>query len=262
MPRILLTNDDGIDAPGLLYFARSLFDVAEVRIVVPDRERSWVGKAITRYETVTVERVDRDGLTMYACSGYPADCVQLGIHTLFPDEPDLVVSGINVGYNHGTAYLQSSGTAGAALEAGVALIPAIAFSAGSMVVPWNDWKRDAISPAAAPMWQRVATVAADIAERALAAAGPGDVLNVGIPDTASPGTERRITTVASVRYRRLFAGDGNGSFIHAHGGLDLDGASLEGTDVGAAHDAVISITPIAGAGHGPASPALLDAVSG
>jgi 5'-nucleotidase len=262
MSRILLTNDDGIDAPGLLYFARSLSDIAEVRVVAPDRERSWVGKAITRYETVTVERVDRDGVTVYACSGYPADCVQLGIHTLFPDEPDLVVAGINVGYNHGAAYLQSSGTAGAALEAGVALVPAIAFSAGSMVTPWNEWKLDAVSPSAMPMWQRLAAVATAVAERALAAARPGDVLNVGLPDTASASTERRITTVAAVRYRGLFAGDGNGSFTHAYGGLDLDGASLEGTDIGAAHDEVISITPIAGAGHGSASPGLLEAVSG
>jgi 5'-nucleotidase len=262
MPRILLTNDDGMDAPGLLPFARSLSDIAEVRIVVPDRERSWVGKAITRYETVTVESVDRDGVTVYACSGYPADCVQLGIHTLFPDEPDLVVSGINVGYNHGAAYLQSSGTAGAALEAGVALVPAIAFSAGSMVMPWNEWKHDAVAPSATPMWQRLAAVATAIAEQALTAAGPGDILNIGLPDTASEGTERRITTVASVRYRGLFAGDGNGSFTHAYGGLDLDGASLEGTDIGAAHDEVISITPITGAGHGSASAGLLAAVSG
>jgi 5'-nucleotidase len=261
MSRILLTNDDGIDAPGLLHFARSLSDIAEVRVVVPDSERSWVGKAITRYDTVTVERVDRDGITVYACSGYPADCVQLGVHTLFPDEPDLVVSGINVGYNHGSAYLQSSGTAGAALEAGVALVPGIAFSAGSMTTPWNDWKHEAVTAAAVPMWQRLAAVATEIANAALGVARPGDVLNVGLPDTASPETERRITTVAPVRYRGLFAGDGNGSFTHAHGGLDLDGAALEGTDVGAAHDAVISITPIAGASHGPASPGLLDAVT-
>lgn len=262
MAQILLTNDDGIDAPGLIYLARSLSDIARVRVVVPDRERSWVGKAITRYETVTVERVDRDGLTVYACSGYPADCVQLGIHTLFPDEPDLVVSGINVGYNHGAAYLQSSGTAGAALEAGVALVPALAFSAGSMVTPWKDWKHDAVTPSAVPMWQRLATVATAIAERALGTARPGDVLNVGLPDTATAETQRRVTTVAPVRYRGLFAGDGNGSFTHAYGGLEFDGTALEGTDVEAARDEVISITPIAGAGHGSATPELLEAVSG
>lgn len=261
MSRILLTNDDGIDAPGLLHFARSLSEIAEVRVVVPDRERSWVGKAITRYDPVTVERVDRDGVTIYACSGYPADCVQLGIHSLFGDEPDLVVSGINVGYNHGAAYLQSSGTAGAALEAGVAMVPALAFSAGSMVIPWHDWKRDAVTEAATEMWRRLATVATGIADRALGTARPGDVLNVGLPDTSSPETERRITTVAQVRYRGLFTGDGNGSYRHAYGTLDLEGASLEGTDVAAAHDGVISITPIAGAGHGTASPDLLAAVS-
>jgi 5'-nucleotidase len=249
MPRILLTNDDGIAAPGLVPFAMRLADVADVAVVVPDRERSWVGKAITRHDPVTVTPVVREGVTIHACSGYPADCVQLGIHTLFPQPPHLVVSGINVGYNHGSAYLQSSGTAGAALEAAISKVPAIAFSAGSLTVPWNDWKLSVLKPEARPMWERLATVAADICRKALDAAAPGDLINVGLPDTAEVATERRVTRVAPVGYDRLFAETAPGIYAHEYGGLVFDGEDLRGTDVAAARDEVISITPIRGVGN-------------
>ncbi|MFP3914318.1 MAG: 5'/3'-nucleotidase SurE, partial [Actinomycetota bacterium] len=99
--RILVTNDDGIDAPGLVPLARALQKLGEVRVVVPDRERSWVGKAITRFDPVWMERRERSGVEIMAVTGYPADAVQLGIHALEGATPDLVVSGINLGYNHG-----------------------------------------------------------------------------------------------------------------------------------------------------------------
>lgn len=261
MPRILLTNDDGIDAPGLVLLAKRLATIAEVDVVVPDKERSWVAKAITRYDPVTVLQMERDGVTIHACSGYPADCVQIGVHGLFPSPPDLVVSGINVGYNHGAAYLQSSGTAGAALEAGVLRVPAIAFSAGSMATPWAEWKAYATTPEAKPMWDRLAVVATDIAAVALQHLAAGEVLNVGLPDTCTEGTERRLTTVAQVRYQGLFAVDGEGTFRHSYGTLVLDGAKLAGTDVGAAYDEVISVTPIHGAAQGSASREVLEAIT-
>jgi 5'-nucleotidase len=260
MTRILLTNDDGIGAPGLIALALRLADVAEVHVVVPDRERSWVGKAITRHDPVTVTPVERDGVTLHACSGYPADCVQLGIHVLFPQPPDLVVSGINVGYNHGSAYVQSSGTAGAALEAAVARIPAIAFSAGSVTSPWDQWKHAVHLPGTLPMWERLADVAAVICEVALSHAVPGDLLNIGLPDGADLHTERRVTTVAPVGYDRLFAEVGPGRYSHSYGGLVFAEEDLEGTDVAAARDEVVSITPIHGVGDGPATPALLTAL--
>ena len=182
--RILLTNDDGIEAPGLIPFARALQTVGDVVVVVPDRERSWVAKAITRFDPVGVERRIVGGVELHACSGYPADCVQLGIHVLFPSKPDIVVSGVNIGYNHGTAYLQSSGTAGAALEAGIAGVPAIAFSTGSEVMEWNAWKAWALTADALEMWARVGRVAARVVADAFSLLSPGDVLNVGIPDRA------------------------------------------------------------------------------
>ncbi|MCJ7726202.1 MAG: 5'/3'-nucleotidase SurE, partial [Acidimicrobiia bacterium] len=117
MTWILVTNDDGVDAKALVPLARALGDLATVRVVAPDGERSWIGKAITRHQPLHVESIERGGLEMLSCSGTPADCVQLGIHTLFDEPPALVVSGINLGYNHGTGSLHTSGTVGAVLEA-------------------------------------------------------------------------------------------------------------------------------------------------
>lgn len=245
----LLCNDDGIDAPGLVPFARALAGVGTVTVVVPDRERSWVSKAITRFDPVTVATRTVAGIEVMTCSGYPADCVQLGIHLLSATRPDMVVTGVNIGYNHGTAYLQSSGTAGAALEAGIAGVPAIAFSTGSDIVPWQEWKAWSLTPDAAPMWDRVAGVAAALAADAYSLLRPGDVLNVGIPDTADDSTRRRITRIAQAGYDRLFAEQSPGVYVHQYGGLVQSAAATDGeTDIDAARDAVISISAIAGAG--------------
>jgi len=262
MTRILLTNDDGIDAPGLPAFARALAAIAEVLVVVPDRERSWVAKAITRFDPVTVTPMTVGGVDLIATSGFPADCVQLGVHVLSETIPDLVVSGINVGYNHGSAYLQSSGTAGAALEAGIAGVPAIAFSTGSHTVPWREWKHQILMPEALPTWERLAVVATRLVEESLRVARPGDVLNVGIPDDATETTTRRLTRVAPSGYDRLFAEQSPGVYVHAYGGLVADPDQMDGTDVAAAADGVISITPIRGAGDGEAGHGLAAALAG
>jgi len=124
MPFILVTNDDGYDSPSLVPLVRALSELAPVRAVVPASERSWIGKAISRFEDVTVERADREGCAIWRASGFPADCTQLGIHTLFDEKPELVVSGINVGFNHGLAFFCSSGTVGGAIEGWIAGIPA------------------------------------------------------------------------------------------------------------------------------------------
>src|SRR5262249_20121791 len=134
MRTILITNDDGIDSPTLVPLVRALQALGQVRVVVPSVERSWIGKAITRFEPVKVLAVEREGIAMHAVSGSPADCVNLAVHTLYADRPDVVISGINTGLNFGLAFLLSSGTVGAAMEAWIAGLPALAFS---MAIP-ND----------------------------------------------------------------------------------------------------------------------------
>lgn len=241
---ILLTNDDGVESPALVPLIHELREVAEVRVVVPDRERSWIGKAITRHHPVLVDSVIRDGITITTTTGYPADCVQLGINTLYPDPPQLVVSGINIGYNHGSGYIQSSGTVGAAMEALLGGVPAAAFSAGSRSRPWPAWKAWVHEPDGAEMWSRLAGIAADITGRLLTADPPDFVLNVNMPDDATSRTPRRVTTVARVGYDRLFRRESDGRFVHDYGGGLRPFAGLEGTDVEAASDGVVAITAV------------------
>src|SRR5436309_3428852 len=105
MAAILVTNDDGIDSPMLVPLVRALQRLGSVRVVVPSSERSWIGKAISRFDVVRVEAPERDGVAMHAVNGTPADCLSLGAHTLSDHPPDLVVSGINLGLNFGLAFI-------------------------------------------------------------------------------------------------------------------------------------------------------------
>lgn len=240
-----MTNDDGIDSPALAPLAGALSRDREVRVVVPDRERSWVGKAITRYEDVAVDRQEREGLEIWTCSGYPADGVQLGIHALFHDSPGLVVSGINLGYNHGAGFLMSSGTVGAAIEAWVSGIPAVAFSTGTMS-GWPEWRAWVESPGAKNGWNRLAGLCRLLLEEVTESGilEHADVVSVNLPFDADEHTPRRVTTIARVGYDRLFQPAGDGVFRHGFGGGFLEFDVLDGTDVDAGHRGWISITPL------------------
>ena len=129
--RILITNDDGIHARGLLALTNALKEIAEVLVVAPDTEKSAVGHAITLSDPLRVHDVERDGSFFgYAVNGTPADCVKLGLKCLIQGGADLVVSGINLGPNTATNIMYS-GTVSAAAEAVIMGIPAIAVSIAS-----------------------------------------------------------------------------------------------------------------------------------
>jgi 5'-nucleotidase len=114
---ILLTNDDGIHAPGLWALYARLAKAHQVAVIAPDRERSAIGHAITLHQPLRVTRFSLNGeYSGYSVSGTPADCVKLGILEILADRPDVVVSGINPGANVG-ANLNYSGTVAAAKEA-------------------------------------------------------------------------------------------------------------------------------------------------
>jgi len=114
---ILLTNDDGIHAPGLWALYERLARNHQVAVIAPDRERSAIGHAITLHQPLRVKHFSLNGqYGGYAVNGTPADCVKLGILEIMPDRPDVVVSGINPGANVG-ANLNYSGTVAAAKEA-------------------------------------------------------------------------------------------------------------------------------------------------
>ena len=243
--RLLTTNDDGVDSPALVPLCRALSSLGSLEVVVPDRERSWIAKAITRHEEIVVESTERGGIPMYTTTGYPADCTQLGVYSLFEGPPELVVSGINIGFNHGLAYTLSSGTVGAAVEAWISGVPAIAISAGTNG-DWPTWAAYAQSPDSAPMWERLAAVAADIVGSILEHGFPGDVdvISVNMPDGADASTPRRAAEIARVGYERLFAERSPGRYAHEYGGGIVHYAGLEGTDIEVTRRGEIAITPI------------------
>jgi 5'-nucleotidase len=126
--RILITNDDGVNAPGIKYLWQALKDIAEVIVVAPISERSGSGLAITFDSPLKIQKIHWDSNTLvWGVNGTPADCVKLGLNILFEKKPDLVVSGINKGSNAGRNVLYS-GTVGGVIEGVLQGIPGIAFS--------------------------------------------------------------------------------------------------------------------------------------
>ena len=122
--KIMVTNDDGIAAPGIKALAEALLELGDVTVVAPDRERSAAGHSLTLHSPLRVFEL-RDG--WFAVDGTPTDCVNMGIHSLLSSPPDLVVSGINHGGNMGDD-ITYSGTVAAAMEANLMGIPALAVS--------------------------------------------------------------------------------------------------------------------------------------
>jgi 5'-nucleotidase len=125
---ILLTNDDGIYAPGIAAMYRELILLGEVVVVAPESVQSATGHGITLTTPLLTSKVTvADGFTGIAVDGRPADCVKLAINQLLPRQPDLVVSGLNAGANVGINVIYS-GTVAAAIEAAFLGLPAIATS--------------------------------------------------------------------------------------------------------------------------------------
>lgn len=129
MKRILITNDDGIESEGIIRLARTAKDFGEVWVVAPDGQRSAASHSIIirGHLDVRPHAFPVEGVRAYACSGTPADCARVGIRYLMDSAPDILLSGINLGYNMGVD-IQYSGTVGAAFEADRFGIPAIALS--------------------------------------------------------------------------------------------------------------------------------------
>ncbi|OAY81847.1 5'-nucleotidase SurE [Ananas comosus] len=131
LPTVLITNDDGIDAPGLRFLADLLVAAGRYRVLVcaPDSDKSGVGHGVTWRYALSAKRVEIEGATAFAVSGTPADCASLGISgKLFQGViPDLVISGINVGNNCGY-HIVYSGTVAGAREAFLYGIPSLAIS--------------------------------------------------------------------------------------------------------------------------------------
>lgn len=128
---VLISNDDGINAPGIYALAKEIKKVAEVVVVAPDSQQSAVGHALTVSTPLRVTPYEKNGeLFGYAINGTPADCVKLAVRNLLSRKPDLVISGINHGMNTAINTIYS-GTVSAATEAAILDIPSFAISLGT-----------------------------------------------------------------------------------------------------------------------------------
>jgi len=127
-PLILVTNDDGITAPGIRALVEAALPLGKVVVVAPDKPQSGMGHAITLGQHLRLTKVPYlDGVEAYACSGTPVDCVKLAVDKVFHRKPTICISGINHGANHSINVIYS-GTMSAALEASIESIPSIGFS--------------------------------------------------------------------------------------------------------------------------------------
>ena len=232
--RILLSNDDGIDAPGLAELARKAETLGEVWVVAPDGERSACSHAFTMHSPV---RVEERGTRRFAVSGTPADCVYLAVHELLPGPPDLVLSGVNRGGNLGDDVLYS-GTVAAAREGYLNGISAVAVSL-SMEFPTSR---------VGPVFSEAATLAVEVAQDLLASQ-PGEpmLLNLNVPNEPM---EKIGGVVVTEMGRRRYAPladsrkDPRGRKYFWLGGAHERFCGVPGTDGVAVEQGLASLTPL------------------
>ena len=227
MPHILLTNDDGIQAEGLRVLASAFAGFADVSIVAPSREQSGTAQSLTLRQPIICHAV---GEREWAVDGTPADCVIVALHKLLTEKVDLVISGINHGANLGeNAYY--SGTVGAAREAALHHIPAVAMSLCSKAVEAS------FVPAA-----RVARKAAELI---LKEGLPDQVLlNVNVPEPWSGGVKFTRQSKKITRNQLWEGKDPRGRTYFWLYEQRIDKDVEPDTDYAAIFDSAVSVTPL------------------
>lgn len=167
-PTILITNDDGITAPGIKVLIEQMSALGDIIVVAPDSPQSGMGHAVTIAKPLRLDKVEvYEGVRMYQCSGTPVDCVKLAVNKVLHKKPDLLVSGINHGFNSSINVIYS-GTMSAAMEGAIEGIPSVGFSLG-------DFRQDADFSATRPY---VSAIAKEILANGLPL---GTLLNVNFP---------------------------------------------------------------------------------
>jgi 5'-nucleotidase len=245
-PWVLITNDDGVDSPALLPLVRELSAIATVCTVVPATECSWTGKIMSRFGELRTATHPCGEFEVCAVNGYPADCANLGIHTLFETPPALVVSGINMGTNAGLAYMLSSGTVGAAMEAMLGGIPATAFSLELEAADYDRWRHGrALTDQVRCLLDNAAAVTRHIVQEVLCAGLPGDasLLTVNMPSSTRVDSPRRLARVTRTGYGAYFAAGDDGRYRFSFSGLKTHGPA-KGGDLAALACGEVALTPI------------------
>lgn len=227
---ILITNDDGIDSPGLRTLARALSEEHHVDIIAPDGERSGMSHYLTMKDAIRCRPVDGMG---YVISGSPADCVLLGVLGVLERKPDVVLSGINIGANLGTDVVYS-GTAAAARQAAFMGIPGIALSLTDPKPPYN------FTPLISFVSQHLNAL--------IELWDPDHFININAPDT---DTEKSELPVALTRLSRRVYQDRlldytapGGDTYYFLDGAPLQTGEVDGTDWAAVEAGSISLSPV------------------
>lgn len=226
--KILISNDDGYQAPGIIALADALSAIAEITVVAPDSNRSGSSNSLTLDRPLWVERA---GNGFYYLNGTPSDCVHVALTGLLPERPDLIVSGINQGQNMGDDTLYS-GTVAAATEGFLFGIPALAFS--QLHKGWEHL-------------DSAARVAREIVERQFEALAKPYLLNVNIPNL--PYTELKPCVATRLGKRHTSEPvykmrDPHGKDIYWIGPAGAVKDAGEGTDFHATAQGHVSITPL------------------
>ncbi len=233
-PHLLITNDDGVLAPGLLALAEALQSVGSVSVVAPDHNWSAAGHSKTMHKPLRADpTILTNGIPAFVTTGAPSDAIALGVMGLVPLPVDMVIAGINRGANlgHDVTY---SGTVTAAMEGAISGIPAIAVSLDSS--------------SSAADYSPAATFVARLVERAwLEGLPPSVLLNVNVP--ALPGEQIKgvqVTRMGQRIYRDQLVRreDPLGRPYYWIGGEVPTGVVERGTDFGAVSQGYISITPL------------------
>lgn len=234
---ILVTNDDGVQAPGLLALAQAMRQLGEVTVLAPDHNWSASGHVKTMERPLRVRETRlADGSPALMSDGAPSDCVALALLGVIPHRPELVVSGINPYANlgHDVTY---SGTVTAAMEAVIGGVPGIAFSTNSEILGQGDPDYGCVA-------QRALQVARVVLERGLP---PGVLLSANLPCLPDEAFKGFMPTRQGLRvYRdRLDARkDPRGRPYYWIGGEAPSGVEEDGTDIGALAAGYAAITPL------------------
>lgn len=244
-PWILLTNDDGVDSPALVPLVRELGRLAPVRCLVPSREYSWSAKTLSRITRLELKQVQREGLALWTADGSPADCANAGVYHLCETPPAVAVSGINIGANAGLSFLLSSGTVGAAIEAALSGVPAVAFSLQMRPEDYEHWRRHRNLDHLDEVWERASVLARAVVEEVLAGGLPAGaaVLSVNMPPDVQVDTPRRMTGVTRTSYGPFFRRGDGGQLVHEYSGLAITAPHPNG-DIEALERGEVSITPL------------------
>jgi 5'-nucleotidase len=246
MPLILITNDDGINSPGLLAAVEAVHDLSEIFVVAPKYQQTGAGRSTFAFDNVPVQEehitTGEQKISAFSIEGTPAQAVLYALLEVAPRKPSLAISGINYGENPGTG-VTASGTVGAALEAAVFGIPTLAISLETAKEYHYNVSHD-IDFTAAAFFTRI------FVQHLLSVKLPSDVdvLKIDVPKDATEQTPWRLTRVSRQRYfhplKTSHSSLSGASTIDYETRVDFDTLEPDSDIFALVKDRVVSVSPL------------------